>query len=373
MKILVVAHDYPFPPNHGGRLDMYQRIHILSEMGLNITLLSTVKAGDAGLVEPDVDLEESIVVKRKLGRALLSWKPLQISSRAALRNVDLGGSVYDYVLLEGEYVYEVMNNPTLKYKHLVTRIHNDEVRYHVSLSRSSRNLLKKAFFILEAVKFHIFKKLKSKRMGRMLFISRDEYLRQKDSLQNPLWMPPGRVEFRRRLSDGSSVVYVGSLFMENNIHGLRWYLDNVHPLLQKKSDKYRLIIAGNTKGRDIRELLAGRLNIDFYDSPAQLEDIYDRGAVFIAPIFFGSGVKMKVLEAIQFGLPVVTTTIGAEGTGMLDSVHLKIADTPSEFVSAIGSILESRDYGRSLVSNSQNYLATHMNQRAILESVLYGE
>jgi glycosyltransferase involved in cell wall biosynthesis len=71
---------------------------------------------------------------------------------------------------------------------------------------------------------------------------------------------------------------------------------------------------------------------------ADLRHLYDRGCLAIAPVRYGAGVKIKVLEALTYGVPVVTTSVGAEGMKR-ELPALNVADRPEDFAAAVVSLL----------------------------------
>ncbi len=72
-----------------------------------------------------------------------------------------------------------------------------------------------------------------------------------------------------------------------------------------------------------------------------VQPFYHRASVCIAPLLTGSGTRLKILEAMSFGNPVVSTIIGAEGIGYEKGKHLQVADMPELFASAITSLLQN--------------------------------
>ena len=90
---------------------------------------------------------------------------------------------------------------------------------------------------------------------------------------------------------------------------------------------------------------------------ADLNQYFDQARVFIAPLRFGAGMKGKIGMAMSLGLPIVTTTIGAEGMGLVDGVHALVADDPKNFADAI-KLLQSDDRLWNELSSQARGLAT---------------
>jgi polysaccharide biosynthesis protein PslH len=384
-KILIVSPDFPYPPNHGGRVDIWGRIKVLHEMGFSIDLLATVK-------EPprphDIDIvyqfvNEIMLCKRKTGvHALMSLKPYQVTSRTPLSRVKLSRK-YHFVLLETEYVAPILDNDSLLGERFILREHNDESSYFRGLAKSVGSGWKKMYYLSESVKFRFMSSGLQKRIKNLMFISYDEHARfiaekrlERDTC-NPIFLPPpsARQEFETLPLDTRRVLFLGSLFAPNNVYAIKWYIDHVHQKL-RDIPEYKLVISGNTKGADptfvkrIRTLCGKYNDIVFYENPENTDLIYSQCAVFVNPMHHGAGVKLKTINAIESGLPVVSTTVGKEGTGLDSAVHLHVADTADDFAKAVRELLVHPDKGRALVREAQLYLANNFDHSRILNTFL---
>jgi glycosyltransferase involved in cell wall biosynthesis len=96
---------------------------------------------------------------------------------------------------------------------------------------------------------------------------------------------------------------------------------------------------------------------------------YEHATVVVAPIWAGSGTRIKILEAFSFGLPVVSTSLGAEGLGTVDGQHLLIADTPSSFAQKIVSLLGDEALRHRLAREADELLERDFTPDAIRQRV----
>lgn len=376
MKILVVSPDFPFPPNHGGRVDIWARLKVFAQMGYTVDLAVTVK------VEPSKDEIDQVkglvrnlwIVKRNfLPWYFLSGRPFQCASRASLMQIELADN-YNIVWLEGEYVEPILRNPQLKAKKIFVRIHNDEHAYFRQLSMSTSNIAKKFFYLIEAVRIKGVTKKLFERSEKLLYISLNEMKMFSSNNQGNkaifLPAPLSKEKFDPpRL--GEKVIFVGSLFMPNNQDAIIWFLEEVHPLITFPD--YHLMICGNSRGESIGWLhkrASQYKNVTIYDSPADLEPLYSQSGIFVNPMRFGGGVKLKTLEAIQNGLAVVSTSKGAEGTGLIPGKHYLQADKPDEFARSVEQLLRDRKLQQQIAGQAQSYLIENYDHRKTLEKIL---
>lgn len=338
-------------------------------MGFDIDLLVTVKEmpNNEDVLEVQKYVK-SILFCERVNKVidLFSLLPLQVQSRKALQTVVLTEK-YDVAILEGDYVYAVLNNVAFRAAEIILRVHNNEQVYFRELALSSGRDWRKVYYNLESYKFAVLNKLFCKRVKNRMYISCDEWkeFSSRYPNQNSTFLPACLSEVISRPFQYTSpkVLFVGSLFMVNNREAIKWYIENVHKKLMDIQG-YQLVIAGNTRGESLEWLfkLTQNKNVKIYDSPAQLDDIYRDCSVFINPMQHGAGVKIKTINAIQNGLPIVTTTIGNEGTGLSHGIEAFVADDPNLFSEYVRKLLVTSDSGRELVENAQAFLAKHYNQ-----------
>jgi glycosyltransferase involved in cell wall biosynthesis len=87
-----------------------------------------------------------------------------------------------------------------------------------------------------------------------------------------------------------------------------------------------------------------------------LGPIYERASVMVAPLFFGAGTSIKLLEAFARGIPVVTTRTGTRGLGVRDGVHVLFGENPVELAAAAVSVIREPELGRRLALEARAFV-----------------
>ena len=376
-KFLLVTGDFVYPTNHGGRVDVWNRILTIHKMGEYIHLICTVKKYPKqeyiNIVNNKVD-KLTIIQRKNNLFDMICKRPLQMTSRKKLKEIDLNDE-YEYLILEGTYVYDILDNPKLNAKKKIIRMHNDETIYFYGLGKSTRNIFKKIYFYIESLKFRFNEKSLIRRLGNIMFISYDEMCKYKKKYPyiKECFLPTAvNFDFKTRDMNSNNVLIIGALFMDNNKEGIKRYIKTVHPLLNDVLG-YKLIIAGNTLEQGIEwleKITVKYRNIELYDSPKNLEFLYKKAAVFVNPMINGAGVKLKTINAIVQGLPVVSTTVGNQGTGLIDKKDIFIADKADDMAKCIKNILKNKDVGREIVKSGQEFIKNNYNQKEILREYL---
>ena len=137
--------------------------------------------------------------------------------------------------------------------------------------------------------------------------------------------------------NANRLVFVGSFIHEPNVDAMRHFCGEILPLIAEAVPEVRLRIIGNAPPPEIARLASERVEVLGY--VPETKPFLETSAVSIAPLRFGAGMKGKIGEAMSFGLPVVTTTVGVEGFGLTPGKDVLVGDTPEAFALAVVSLL----------------------------------
>jgi hypothetical protein len=342
-RILVVSNSIPYPAYFGGAFDVFERIKGLKQLGYSIDLICTYKTypSQETIEYLKTIVDELILVTRKNNFwDILNNKPLQVVSRKKLKDIVLKKK-YFHTILESEHVGLILKNQSFKSKYIYLRVHNNESVYFNELAKSTKNIFSKFYYLSDSFKFKFYSKSFFSNVNRLWYISNEEAKSQIEFKNKSIHLPsPINDPFITQSLSNKTVLFVGSLFMKNNIEALEWYLKNVHLKLLNEVG-YKLIIVGGT-GDIKEEVFENKFknisNVEYYFNVKNLQNYYDETTIFINPMLHGAGVKLKTINAIVNGLLLVSTSIGAEGIGLIDKEMYFNADSPNTFYESIIAI-----------------------------------
>jgi GT2 family glycosyltransferase/glycosyltransferase involved in cell wall biosynthesis len=123
--------------------------------------------------------------------------------------------------------------------------------------------------------------------------------------------------------------FLGGYRHSPNVDAVMHFVISVLPLIRASDPTIRFLIAGANAPAGVREL-AGE-GIEFLGLVEDLRDLFDRARVFVCPLRYGAGAKGKIMSALAYGLPIVSTSISVEGAGLEDGEHVLVADSPEDF------------------------------------------
>lgn len=140
------------------------------------------------------------------------------------------------------------------------------------------------------------------------------------------------------------VSITGSLWFGPNADGTEWFLENVWKNIDKKiSEKYALVIAGANPNNKIKDEVKKLKNVFLYSDPADIDPYYQQATLYVAPIFYGAGMKVKIAEALSCGLPVIATSHAATGYEAVQDL-MYISDDAYGFKTHIENILSKTEF-----------------------------
>ncbi|UCH94958.1 MAG: glycosyltransferase family 4 protein [Candidatus Aminicenantes bacterium] len=173
---------------------------------------------------------------------------------------------------------------------------------------------------------------------KVMCISEDErfffsqFARQPQYYYVPFFMKKNNIS--RDANPRHDLVFVGS-DNPHNRKGMKWFFDHVYPLLDKSM---KILIVGS-----VAKYIKARAHVVFCPYLEKLDDIYTGSRISICPLLGGTGLKVKVVEALSFGLPVITTYKGVAGFPSKINNGCLIAGSPKEFANCIHKLLKDKD------------------------------
>lgn len=162
--------------------------------------------------------------------------------------------------------------------------------------------------------------------------------------------------------------FIGKMDYRPNILAMQWFCRRVMPSLERQQPQVRLNIVGRNPVPAVLALGSSE-HVRVTGFVENLDPYYAPGSVAVLPIFHGGGTRLKVFEALQKGVPIVSTRLGVSGIGLTRDRHCLMAETPEEFAEAILSLWRGDKDGKLLVKEGRSHIRKNFDWSALLDSL----
>ena len=170
------------------------------------------------------------------------------------------------------------------------------------------------------------------------------------------------------------IVHLGTMFWLPNMEGVLWFVNKVWPLVLNEIPQAHFTIIGKKPPVDIQKIPERYPSISVTGFVREPQPYLERAAAFIVPLLSGSGMRVKILDAWRWGIPVVSTTIGAEGISVRPGENIMIADDPQGFAEAVISLLRQPLTRQLLRQNGLRWVEEHYDWQTVYPAwdTIYG-
>lgn len=390
--VLFISQQIPWPKNSGGNIRSY---HVLEALGTSFDVSLVTSANTKAMAEegrealaglcktievlPDPKSPSGAAKARSFLASLASGVPAFVqhnynrSIAEAVRRL-AGSGKFDLIHLNHldtvPYVGSVSATP------YVIDTHNILYDYYARRSAQVTNPVAKSAFALEARRLRRYEHQALRRARLTLTCSREE----KEMLM--ALDPELRVEvvpngvdsryFAPVVSDAfdnpPDLVFLGDMAYPPNHDAAVGFVRAVFPELVRRVGQVRLVVVGKNPQRELLGMATGRSDLLVTGFVDDVREYLGRARVFVVPVRYGSGTRLKVLSAFSMGLPTVSTTLGAEGIQCRNEHDILIADEPAEMATAVHRLLTDAELHRRISKNcretaTQNYDWTEIGEQ----------
>jgi glycosyltransferase involved in cell wall biosynthesis len=174
-----------------------------------------------------------------------------------------------------------------------------------------------------------------------------------------------------RPDPGSKIVtFLGSFLHEPNIDAVNWFVSQIWPIIRSVEPKATLKIVGNDPSGKLAASHSPDQGVFYCGWVPNLEPIFWETAVWVAPLRYGAGIKGKIGIAMGKGIPVVTTSVGAEGMGIKNGHSALIEDLPEDFALAVLKLLGNRELRVAIGENARQIFDANYSMEVAGKKIL---
>jgi len=155
------------------------------------------------------------------------------------------------------------------------------------------------------------------------------------------------------------LLLTGTFTYGPNTEAARYFAAEILPEILRQIPQARFVLAGRSASMAQQHLKSLGLHVEAISDPADMRPVFESAAVFVVPLLVGGGTRLKILEAMAMGIPVVSTTIGAEGLGVTHGQQLLLADSPADMAAAVVPLERDADLAENLRSRALEWVQQH--------------
>lgn len=357
--VLLLTHTAPLPLVSGERVRNFHLLRELARREWKVSLFSLLHSVELSAEDESTlrELCEDVVLEplrssraaryARLGGAVLSSRALHeryffVSPAARRLRARLAGDRYAVLAAETLYMYPYV--PVERRPQTVLDTHNAEARRLEAMARvlprSARGLVARRQ--LGVVRRYEEEAVRS--VARVVAVSPSEQQAFEAVAPGKVDLVPNGVDTvsirpRESLPEAPGLLFVGSMDYGANIDAVEHLVDDVLPLLRRR-DATVTLVGSNPPSSLKRAARRSPVAMDVAGFVPSTEPYFERSRVFVVPLRYGGGTRLKILEALARGIPVVTTRVGCEGLELEHGRELVVADDPAEFARWVDRLLE---------------------------------
>lgn len=369
-RILIITSVFPYPLNSGGAQAQFHMIDALrKQIDLSIAYISNNVADEEELQKlwPDVEFFPYFRVRknwfRRKYRKSIIRKYERFFQNKRLLDPGLKFSfegLIDYAFVN--HLEEVVKahtfdaiqmefSPTLFLAFALPEMKHIFVQHEISFIRNLRYM--RGLENRSASDIYQYNMLKQQEIGSMnqctsvvVLTDIDKNILLNEGVRVPIYVSPAIIPSPKALPQEyqfeNRLIFIGGDDHHPNYEGITWFLENVwHKVLTERPDT-ELHIIGKWHSHHKREIETNYKQVKLTGFVPSLEP-YTKTSIMIVPILTGSGMRMKIVDAANYGIPFITTTVGVEGLSFVNAEDCYIEDDPQQFANATIALMDNRN------------------------------
>lgn len=380
LKILLVSPWLPWPPFDGARIRILEMLKFLSARH-KVTLFAHIHSLDEmkyieaiqGLCEHiDVELLRGSLTPRlfRMAMGLLNGFPfiqsIHFSRQLARRLANTtANNEFDIIQIElsllAQYANEI--SPYCEARKVIATHNIESQRFEREIRLSSWGF-RRCVFLADSMLFRSWEQKSLKKFDGAIAVSEHDrdWIKQRHEHACTILVPNGvdtQYFQSKRLDsdDASSIVFTGLMDYLPNIRAVEWFVAEVLPKIRESHPEISFDIVGAKPTEEVRAL-AKRDGVNVTGQVPDIRPYIDKAFASVVPLRSGGGTRLKILQAMSMGCPVISTAVGAEGLQVSAGENILFAENVEQFLAHL-EMLYSSGQSRWEIGNAGRALVTH--------------
>jgi glycosyltransferase involved in cell wall biosynthesis len=179
----------------------------------------------------------------------------------------------------------------------------------------------------------------------------------------PIAIDTDEVPVIERDARAGHILHIGTMYWPPNVDAVNWFVSQVYPLIRQQRPDVQFDVVGSRPPAELLALNDAGLGINVTGYVKDPTPYQRQAAVMVVPLLAGGGMRVKILNALAAGIPIVSTSLGCEGIEVTPGQDILLGDTPEAFAAQVLRVLEYPDLGRQLAANGRKLLQERYDSR----------
>jgi len=180
----------------------------------------------------------------------------------------------------------------------------------------------------------------------------------------PIAIDTDEVSIVERETEPKHILHIGTMYWPPNIDAVNWFIRQIHPLIRQQRPDVEFDVVGSRPPAELLALNNTGQGINVTGYVKDPTPYQQRAAVMVVPLLAGGGMRVKILNALAEGIPIVSTTLGYEGIEVTPGQNILVGDTPEAFAAQVLRVLNDPDLGRWLAANGRKLVEETYDYRS---------
>ncbi len=392
MNILQITHRLPYPLIDGGKIGIYNFTKHYQAAGHAVHLIC---------IAPQEEKSVNVTPLASITKSLrIFWKDTSNKKRALLMNTLFGTLPYNmhkYIHCDVErYIIDFCKKNPVDIVHvdhlhmsyyakkirerfphikIAIREHNVESIILERFYQAQTNWLFRKIFKEQYIRLKNYEKMMLQLFDAILAITPEDAKRihaLNEKLATRTHVIPAGVELKKiQLNERKQtygILHMAAMDWLPNQEGLRWFIKEVLPHVISELPMVQLFVVGKNTPDSFYKY-SGK-NIKVLGFVEEIDPILQQSNIAVVPLFTGGGMRIKILNYLADGIPVVSTTIGAEGISVRDKEHILLADSAEEFAKCVINLIKNDGLQKQLIVNGRNLVEKQYSWESIIKKTM---
>mgnify|MGYP001067785897 CR=1 FL=1 len=169
----------------------------------------------------------------------------------------------------------------------------------------------------------------------------------------PIAIDTDEVNVIEREAKPRHILHIGTMYWPPNIDAVNWFIREIYPIIRQQRPDVEFDVVGSRPPAELLALNDAGLGINVTGYVADPTPYQRSAAVLVVPVLAGGGIRVKILNALAEGIPIVSTTLGCEGIEVTPGQDILIGDSPEAFAAQVLRVLNDADLGKRLALNGR--------------------